>query len=401
MNVVYYKFSIKLMSPLAIGAGDSISSDSDVMLNGSGKPFIPATSLCGVLRSCFNSADAQKIFGEINNSELQESAVRIYDAKLNEEAGNKAFTTIRNGVKLKNKVAEDAAKYDFEAIETGAAFDAYIEITDLTRCSSQNIESALAKLSCGELLIGSKTSRGYGRVQLENVQKKAFDTAHEDWLDFDQFNIDCWAGAENPTLKNNNSSFHTIKLDLEQNGGISIREYSTNIDEADYHSLTLANGTPVIPGTSWAGAFRERYAAFAGESAAEKLFGNVNKENNTTVPSQIIFGESQLADTERKVITRNAIDRFSGGAKDKSLYTEESYYNGSTTLEIKIKPNTQFNAKALFAVIADLHNGFLAVGGLTAVGRGLFTVKKAWADGRDITDFIINSDVENAAKAVQ
>ena len=39
-------------------------------------------------------------------------------------------------------------------------------------------------------------------------------------------------------------------------------------------------------------------------------------------------------------------------------------------------------AKALLiAVICDLHRGYLAVGGLTAVGRGLFSVQDILIDG--------------------
>ena len=36
------------------------------------------------------------------------------------------------------------------------------------------------------------------------------------------------------------------------------------------------------------------------------------------------------------------------------------------------------------AAILDLNSGYLAVGGLTAVGRGLFAVKKAVVDGKEI-----------------
>ena len=41
---------------------------------------------------------------------------------------------------------------------------------------------------------------------------------------------------------------------------------------------------------------------------------------------------------------------------------------------------------ALLAAFVDLHNGFIAVGGLTSVGRGLFEVNKLLLNGEDMTE---------------
>ena len=43
-------------------------------------------------------------------------------------------------------------------------------------------------------------------------------------------------------------------------------------------------------------------------------------------------------------------------------------------------------------MLKDLHFGYLAVGGLTAVGRGLFEIEKITVDGIDVTGKITSPD---------
>ena len=96
-------------------------------------------------------------------------------------------------------------------------------------------------------------------------------------------------------------------------------------------------------------------------------------------------------------IPENAIDRFTGAAVTGALYTEKTYYNGETTLEIACDFGRNGEAASgihsderekirtvMAAAILDLNSGYLAVGGLTAVGRGLFAVKMAVVDGKEI-----------------
>ena len=96
--------------------------------------------------------------------------------------------------------------------------------------------------------------------------------------------------------------------------------------------------------------------------------------------------------------TRNAIDRFTGGTVDGALYSEKTYYCGRTSLMISCDfsdREDQDNISAeekrrlagvLAAAILDLDNGYMAVGGLTAVGRGLFRAEKITVDGKSVLD---------------
>lgn len=408
-----YQLNITLRSPLAIGSGANESTDRDVIVDASGAPLIPATSLAGVLRGYTAETRgvpvANAVFGYVPDShEAKKRAaekdpaftervcpVRVYDG-LYSGGGKPFFITTRDMAALRDKVGIDGAKFDMEAVEPGACFTAYIELTKetvsyaegpVTAYLPREIEAALSAMHAGLLRLGTKTTRGYGEVSL-TVKEKTF-TGVSDWLDFDMADDDAWQGAEETDLTAPEAL--TLRLGLRLRGGISVREYTTapgtkGETMPDYRQLSLhtadRNGCPepVIPGTSWAGAFRARYAEFAGEKETEALFGFVHQKkkdgDDKTQKARIVFSESRITGGVWKITTRNAIDRFSGGTKNGALYTEETYYGGSTELVISFpKEAGEIERSLLCACLADLHNGFLAVGGLTSVGRGLFAIE--------------------------
>ena len=95
--------------------------------------------------------------------------------------------------------------------------------------------------------------------------------------------------------------------------------------------------------------------------------------------SKIDFSDSVLEGATEKVLSRNAIDRFSAGTVDGALFTERTWYGGTTNLTIRFNERIDSEEdrpfrQALAATIADLHSGFLAIGGLTSIGRGIFEV---------------------------
>ena len=88
-----------------------------------------------------------------------------------------------------------------------------------------------------------------------------------------------------------------------------------------------------------------------------------------------------------KQITRNAINRFTGATKNGALYTEMTYYYGETELEILFenKPDESI-VNALAVCLTDLHYGFLSIGGLASIGRGLFKIKTVNGKALDCED---------------
>ena len=90
--------------------------------------------------------------------------------------------------------------------------------------------------------------------------------------------------------------------------------------------------------------------------------------------AQIVVGESVIEGAVRLPMTRNQINRFDASTKDGALYSEIAYFGGKTSLEFLIKKEEDWMAMAgiLKLIIRDIQEGYLAVGGETAIGRGIF-----------------------------
>ena len=163
----------------------------------------------------------------------------------------------------------------------------------------------------------------------------------------------------------------------------------------DYKTLSLKNSdsvyTPVIPGTTWAGAFKDRCSEIMDQEAINRLFGFVDEAASETKQSKIVFSESVIENGTVKDISRNSIDRFSTATKRGALYTERTYFGGETLLEITLPKDTRREeAFAIGVCLADLHNGLLSVGGLTSVGRGLFEVQSVKLGTKELNEMIVS-----------
>ena len=213
-----------------------------------------------------------------------------------------------------------------------------------------------------------------------------------DWLSFDMYGEKGYEDYkkkdddQSNLLKKDDGSRLTINLELKLRGAISIRRYTTKghteepdgASAPDYEMLCNQSGTPVIPGTSWAGLFRHSFKTQGvKDQQLEEIFGSIKKRSN------ISFSESIIEGGESKVVSRTAIDRFTGGAATGALYTERTHYGGTTYLTISYAGENI--TKYLATTIADLNAGFIALGGLTSVGRGLFSVENVKKNGVEIT----------------
>ena len=384
----YYKATLKSLSALSIGGADSSITDVDIALDSRDLPVIPATSLCGALRGLLDETSARKVFGDFDEGE---SLVRVYDATL---CGGNGTVSIRDSVSLDDRVAAPGLKFDREVVERGTEFRTIIEIVDERACPHAIVEELLSALNAGEVRLGSKRTRGMGRMEVSHCERVTFDLATPDgrtaWLVFSPFDDASWESCdvvkdvtERITCQDTSIDTAHLTLTLSLAGGISVREYTTEPESYDYSQMVVhgeldgkGNEVPLIPGTSWAGAFRDRYELLSSKQQTCKLFGTISGESPHA--SRIIFDESAVERGKWKTYTRNAIDRFTGGTT--ALYTQRASYGGTTELAITVRnvdEITADDAMPLIATLADLHNGFLSVGGLASVGHGLFRISDA------------------------
>ena len=296
------------------------------------------------------------------------------------------------------------SKYDMEIIEAGACGHFYMELTvregDDESQMVREIAYAVKGMDDGEIRFGSKKTRGFGEVMVSKVSSRTYDAGN--WLEYkDAYRDSTWENTvdEKSSLLANvpdeNQMVH-ITVPLRMPGGISIRQYAAQKGEPDFVHLT-DHGFPVIPGSSMAGALRSRILQIIAElqnngyslpmkttDIINTAFGCVNgKEGHA---SRIIVGEMVIKDADAVdkpakplIMVRNGISRFESAARSGALYKEKTYVNGVMTLEIMVRKSvdheedeeTKWIIGLLLLAIKDLQQGILAVGGQTAIGRGI------------------------------
>lgn len=399
-NHIYYKLQFKLLSPMCIGSAISKDTDKDVLLGSDGKPFIPATTIAGRLSSlCTDEKLKKRLFPEAG----EESAVIVYDALLAENWNPREQLASRDNVALNQyRVANDHTKFDMQCIQPGCLFTGYLELTRENVDCDIGLQNLLGILAANQCCFGGKTNRGFGKAELQ-VWRRSFDmddvSQKNKWLDFvllDSQNDPEWnkpiavSSSASPDLR--------ITMDLKLISGLSVRVYRTDASEDETMPDIIpfkVNNMPAIPGTSWAGTFKHRFRELSDSELEEYAFGYVKTIDEKTVAhaSRITFSETIIEGGSDKKYTRNAIDRFSGKVKDTALFTEITHYGGTGQLTITLKHgnpedyNETLDMKArnvLAACIADLSRGFLAVGGLSSVGRGLFHITGITCSDKDL-----------------
>ncbi len=404
----YYGIRLRLASPLCISNGNDGETDADILLDSDGRAFIPGTSIAGAFRNALmHKKNADSFMGFSNGENGRMSQLFVSDVVL-----DNARIIIRDGVRLENKTVVPGAKFDMQAVETGATGLLYLEVVirenDKDKAVYDEIDSIISKLASGEIRFGSRKTRGFGEIEVLAVAEEVFvlggkeKNQVEEWMDFLDKKENPEAGFQSfceidDWLENRNkveSDYVHIEVPLTLEGGISIRRYSTKPGEADFEHICIENDNkriPVIPGSSWNGAFRgdarrilqDDLLIHDSGKIIEMMFG---PETNTTQKlwqSRITFSESQISDSVEMNVTRTAIDRFTAAAKNGSLYSEISFFGGNTKLDIMVskqKKQGELDFRVIVGllelIILDIMNGYVAIGGQVAIGRGIFSGKQ-------------------------
>lgn len=401
-----------------IGSGEEESSDSDVLRDSDGNVYIPGTSLAGVSRHFLETVgiNTDDIFGKI---EVEKEAEKDYESKIkffDAFATNEVSTSVRDSVRLVDKISLDGSKFDYEIAEAGAEFIFKIE---LNTCSCEEMKICayiINGFKSGDIRIGGKTTRGFGVVDIEDIKYLQLDLTNAEEMET-YINLDRdWNVVDKPfSLEELEEAryegvYETIERDFSLKSFLFIRDYgSTKKVEGDdskfvdAQTLTNAKDNPVIPGPSIAGVIRSHCRKIldkAGYGTEKKiqdfindLFGyeteacedgKLKRENEKKIKSNVLFKECEL-DKENIVFlnrTRTAVDRFSGSAlQTGALFTgniacrNDEKQPEKITISIKIKKDFEDMklAKSLInTCLDDLGKGLIAFGGNTGIGAGIF-----------------------------
>lgn len=405
---------IKLLSPALIGSGKSEMTEMDVILDHEGKPFIPSTSLVGVLKSRVRLKEEHKkelkfFWGYSRDKEGSKSALSCSDMMC--PPGNVNIST-RDGIAIDSLtgIVKPAAKYDYQVIEPGAEFHLHMEVLIKENEESENnknnndkrpgvkfyknmISLIITALKSGNLHVGAKTNNGLGKIQLYNEKLFEVDFGKDDhirqWFKYlrdKDLSVLPTAELKSPDIKLDTRKTFKIEAEFKLENSFIIRSYSNDPNAPDSVSLRSGKGY-VISGSSLKGAVRsraERILNTLGKpiKILDDLFGYVNEEDGTKAKGRIIIEETILPDYQSELQTRIKIDRFTGGTVKGALFETMPLYRGKNddkTFKIKLiinedpitKELNNHEAGLILLVLKDLWTGDLAVGGEKNVGRGV------------------------------
>jgi len=445
-----------LQTPAHLGSGDSDGPTDMSLLRDSVSEhaLLTGASLAGALRSYLRAYErghaveeqtqasftskglAELLFGgRKGDDDGYQSPLIVADAF----SGAPPAVELRDGVRINGttRTPDPQGKYDLELLPAGTRFTLHFElvVADLPRAVGGDLTAhtayeaalrealmiALQGLSAGAIGLGMKKRRGFGRCSAEDWQVWEFDMGDADdvvaWLAFERGYGDSYyrPGADLGALLHSSQpraeAAPPIRLSatFALEGSVLIRSGQDvgafGPDVRHLHALQ-PDGVerPVISGTALAGVLRhqaERIAntlvAGSGLTFVDQLFGRVGQSGRKTgdpgQASRVAVHESVIVDARTDLVqSRVSIDRFTGGALDGALFSEQPAFAKPTTrvtLRIDLYPPEGVNLKALapgsrslgetqavaeigmlLLILKDLWTGELAVGGEQSVGRG-------------------------------
>lgn len=399
---------LELTSPLLIGDGlGELNKENDkdihVLKNEHDLPFIPGTSITGVLREYMSKQYPEyevALFGDMKT--IQSSI--IFDDIILENAK----IIYRDGVSIDHYTGSGikSAKYDYEAVDAGAIGKLRMEMTirgyhlensaDIkSNIREDIIDSVLflnGKLKNG-IMLGAMTTKGFGRVKMIENHIRFYDFANKDdiiaWLNPHFSSNDNTRNFDRKSqlnLKSENT--FRVNADFEIKCSLIVRDYEAEEEKTKDGSpiaaiMMKSNGQYIIPGTSVKGVLRHQ---------AEEIFIKLNKDLSKL--NNLMGNQKDSTETEKcksrfyvdevKIInntitavphTRNKIDRFTGGTIDTALFTTKPLWqmqSGKKALEISfiIQDATESEAGLALFLLKDIWQGKVAFGGEKGIGRG-------------------------------
>ena len=187
------RFIIETKTPLSVGSGDkNIKTDALVATDVNGLPYIPATSIAGVVRSMIGEDNAKIFFGKQskNEDENRGSEIIFTEAKILNSKGEavdgltvdawkdellKEYNElpIRQHVRITNYGVADASKagkFDEQVVYAGTRFCFEVEMVSDGE-NYKYFEDVINQFNRKTFRLGSGTRCGFGQIEVISLQK--------------------------------------------------------------------------------------------------------------------------------------------------------------------------------------------------------------------------------------
>ena len=370
---------------------------------------------------------ATLLFGAFRGDDEGEQSLLIVE----DAVGSLSEFELRDGVSIdaSTRTAKDDQKFDIQLLGAGTSFPLQFELIIRKGDSRDDLLKALATALKGfedeAITLGMRKRRGFGKCKVTGWEVTSYNLKDKqgllDWLVSER----SWKKEAPPTRKLimealSVSKLHddarnraTLKATFGIDGTLLIRsgfgDLDARADTVHLHATRKDNDSvAVIPGTSWAGILRHRALKIArtlsddrqkldkdkkpvfdrnGKPVPEvqdfidSLFGpseikekkTFDEEPDPVKASRISIEESEVKKAESLEITRVAIDRFTGGAYEGALFTEQPLVgteDSEVELVLTLRNPENADVGLLLLLLKDLWTGDLPIGGESGVGRG-------------------------------
>lgn len=400
---INYRFLARIVieaeTPLSVKSGEKdIYTDAVVTKDMNGLPYIPGSSLAGVIRHawCNLKKDENEFFGfqgsgdNGKGSRIIFSEARIlnsegvvmdgwhpdgYSDELLKYYGD---LPVRQHVRINHLgVAADTGKFDEEVVYVGTRFCFEMEMLG-NKCEEEEFKTLMGILYSSTFRIGSGTRKGFGKLKPLSIHYLGMDINSPQYL------------TKSSNLEESKSWYrdnNAVKLS-DSSGGSQWKKYELELipndfflfgsgfgdDEADITPVKerkvswengeenmrgkMVNCSYLLPASSIKGAIAHRVAfhynklnkVFAenlkdpethigkNNMAVRLLFGFEGSFNESKLQGNVILSDLFINSTqgEEKILNHVAIDRFTGGTINGALFSEKVVYGKKQTLRLEI-----------------------------------------------------------------
>ena len=408
----------KLDSVAHFGGDETGIADMCLLRDADDSPFIPAASIAGAARSFLAQQSLpwaeyrgglteepiglKRFFGGGDKPDTNKPGTGTMSALIVADAAcvsEQATTAIRDGVRVDacSGSAAEGEKFDVEVVERGTEFELCLECVIRDGDDNSELERLFLALlhgfQAGDIRLGARTRRGYGRGKVASWEIRNLQMNDpEDVMAWLRDRVWC-RPASNLTphpLPSDQRQYFRLEADFILRTSLLIRSSPSDPEAPDMVHLHSA-GEPVVPGTSFAGAFRHRASLIADtidwpKDAVSELFGPVHEKEAKDSQeglwaSRVWIEERLVKNVESRWQNRVAIDRFTGGSLQSALFNEKPVFPQESTSHLKLRLTLEEPDDAeiglLFLTLRDFWHGHAALGGETSNGRGTLQGVKA------------------------
>ncbi len=415
-NIFVANITIKAKTPIKVASGEKdFLQDSPIQKDWNDLPMILGTSLAGVLRKEFDEDLANELFGSDNPDDKDAKASRliISNALLLDEKHKvsesllldksdflKEFDILvkreHNSINDKG-VTKDTSKFDEEVVFSGSKFKFSISfLSDDSNEDKKQFFGILNLLSQNSFRIGGGSTKGFGQIEVENIDYDSFDMSSPEFANFEN-SLNTKLKQKFEIEKKNDEKYISYEISLKpddffmfgsgfgDSDADMIAVYEKQVNDS-YNGFTQKK--VLIPASSVKGAISHRTTFYYNQlnkrfigsdkdvfEVVEPIFG-AKKDNDKGFKGKVLMSDVYIEEFAQKVFEHVSIDRFTGGAIEGALFQEKTISSDEVIkLEILLEKSVK-DTKAIEAfekTLDDLTKGMLSLGGATTKGHGIFT----------------------------